>query len=241
MKNFVAQSPSELLRFYNSNAGLKGETIWQQVIEGGDENIYQCTALIRASGEIGMTFCARKIRQYVPGYGSMCFGRSEWNDRVVSNSLKLLDLLDYRGFASLEFKYQAKDKSFYFIEMNPRLPWYSGLFADAGVNLPSFGYLDLTQGADFPALKQQDGIYWISFKRDLRWLARTRKNRPISVAQWLRSVARARSYSWWQWKDPKPFLGSSFNRLRNGAHRAAKQISAALKIGIKRSPRAVTR
>ena len=236
MKNFVARSPKELLNFYNGNAGLRDETIWQEVIEGGDENIFQCTALIRASGEIGMTFCARKIRQYVPGYGSMCFGRSEWNEQVVRKASQLLGLLGHRGFASLEFKYQPKDDSFYFIEMNPRLPWYSGLFADAGVNLPCLGYLDLTQQTEFPILKQRDGIYWISFKRDLRWFVRTRKSRQVSPLQWLGSVAKARSYSWWQWKDPKPFLGVTVHRLRNGIRRAVKQV-AARKIGANTSAR----
>lgn len=240
MKNFVAHSPKDLLNFYSNNAGLRNETIWQEVIEGGDENIFQRTALIRASGEIGMTFCARKIRQYVPGYGSMCFGRSEWNDLVVLKALKLLSLVGHRGFASLEFKYQRKDDSFYFIEMNPRLPWYSSLFADAGVNRPCLGYLDLTQKTDFPTLKQRDGIYWISFKRDLRWFFRTRKNRPISLMQWLGSVAQARSYSWWEWKDPKPFLGSTGDRLRNGIRKIVKQVRTSLKIGASTSTRPVT-
>jgi predicted ATP-grasp superfamily ATP-dependent carboligase len=230
MKNFVAHSPTDLLNFYNRNAGLKDQTIWQEVIEGGDENIFQCTALTRESGEIGMTFCARKIHQYVPGFGSMCFGRSEWNEAVVSSALKLLASVGHRGFASLEFKYQAKNDSFYFIEMNPRLPWYSGLFADAGVNLPYLGYLDLTERANFPTVKQRDDIYWISFKRDLRWLLRTRKNRPVSLMSWLRSVSKARSYSWWEWKDPKPFLAASAQRLRNGIRKTAKQLGKSLKV-----------
>ena len=29
--------------------------------------------------------------------------------------------------------------------MNTRLPWYNGLFADAGVNLPYLAYLDLAR------------------------------------------------------------------------------------------------
>ena len=54
--------------------------------------------------------------------------------------------LGYRGLGSLEFKYRHKDSGYYFIEMNTRLPWYNGVFADAGVNLPHLAYLDLASG-----------------------------------------------------------------------------------------------
>ncbi len=221
MKNFVVYSPKDLVDFYKNNPGLKGATIWQKIIEGGDENIFQCTALIRQSGEVGAVSCVRKIRQNPPGYGSMCFGRSEWNHVVVFEALKLLRLLGHQGFASLEFKYQPKDGCYYFIEMNPRLPWYSMLFADAGINLPYLGYLDLTEQADFLTLKreQQDEVYWINFKGELGRVVRTPQKSPISLLQWLGSMARARSYAWWEWKDPQPFLVATLHLVGRGIQR----------------------
>lgn len=231
VKNFVAHSLKELLDFYNDKPGLMGETIWQQIVEGGDENLFTCTALVRRSGEIGPTFCARKIRQYPPGFGSMCFGRSEWNEVVVSEALKLLRFLGHSGFGSLEFKYQPADGRFYFIEMNPRLPWYSMLFADASVNLPYLCYADLTGKAEVCMLKprQQEGVHWVSLEREMGWLFRTRGRRPISLLTWLSSITRARSFAWWNPRDPKPFAAATFDLIKSGILKLVTHALAALK------------
>ena len=216
LKNFVARSLDEYLAFYQSHPELKGTTVCQEIIEGGDENVFQCTVLIHASGEPGAVFCARKLHQYPPGYGVMCFGRSEENEALTVQALQLLRSLKYRGLASLEFKYRVEDGRYYFIEINPRLPWYSALFVDAGVNLPYLTYLDLTgdQRSEPMAVRQRNGVYWISFKLDAGWFARTWSRGCVRLLAWLRSLMRARSYAWFDWRDPKPFLRAMTGLLR---------------------------
>lgn len=242
-KNFIAHSPQHLIDFYERNPGLNGETIWQEIIQGGDENIFQCTALIRQSGEVGAVFSTRKIRQYLPHYGSMCFGRSEGNPAVVSEAVKLLRFLKYRGLASLEFKYQPTDGRLYFVEMNPRLPWYSALFADAGVNLPHLAFLDLTKPIDILPMdtyRQTDGVYWISVERDLRWFFQMRKERSTSLINWLRSVARAHSFAWWEWRDPRPFLMATLDLIvKSAIHKLAKSAVVYVRLGWSRLSRTV--
>lgn len=215
LKNFVASSLAELLAFYQAHPELKGTTVCQEIIEGGDENVFQCTVLIRTSGEAGAVFCARKLHQYRPGYGVMCFGRSEENEILAAQSLRLLRSLQYRGLASLEFKYRARDDRYYFIEMNPRLPWYNGLFVDAGVNLPYLAYQDLTGGQRSEPIvaRQRNGVHWISFRLNLGWLLLARSKGRVRLLSWLRSVARARSYAWFDWRDPMPFLRATTDLL----------------------------
>src|SRR5258708_1303774 len=217
-KNFLADSPRALLEFYNSYPGMQGLTIWQEIIEGEDDEVFQCTTLIRESGETGPLFVIRKIHQYPPGFGSMCFGRSEENKCVADNAVSLLHFLDYRGFASLEFKRRTRDGRYYFIEMNPRLPWYNALFKDAAVNFPFFAYLDLSHIVGFEQVnkQQKNGVYWISLERDLKWFVRTRKARRNNLFRWLQSAVKARSFAWWCWRDPKPFLHSAFYLLGRG-------------------------
>ncbi|MGH8642679.1 MAG: polysaccharide deacetylase family protein [Burkholderiales bacterium] len=213
IKNVIVRSPAELLAFYQARPELKGATVCQEIIEGGDDAIFQCTALIRASGEVGAVFCARKLHQYRPGYGVMCFGRSEENDAVAALTLRLLRALQYRGLASLEFKRGALDGRYYFIEMNPRLPWYNSLFLDAGVNLPYLAYRDLAGGPrPQPAMaRQRDGVHWISFKLNLGWLLMSPGKVRARLLSWLRSLGRARSYAWFDWRDPMPFLRATTN------------------------------
>ena len=217
-KTFVAGSPEELLAFYREHPGLKGTTICQEIIEGGDGNIFQCTVLMRESGEVGAVFGARKLHQYRPGYGVMCYGRSEENELLAAYALRLLRSLQYRGLASLEFKYRAADDRYYFIEMNPRLPWYNALCADAGVNLPYLAYLDLagSQRTQPVCARQRDGVHWLSFKLDLGWFLQSRAAGGARFLSWLRSMSRARSYAWFNWRDPRPFLRATADLLATG-------------------------
>ena len=99
----------------------KGATLVQELIESEYEQIFQCTALVKRSGAT-VHATVRKLHQYPLRYGTMCYGQTESNEELLTESLKLLRALDYRGLGSLEFKYRVSDDSYYFIEMNTRLP-----------------------------------------------------------------------------------------------------------------------
>jgi predicted ATP-grasp superfamily ATP-dependent carboligase len=222
LKNFVAGSPDELLAFYRAHPELKGTTVCQEIIEGGDENMFEWIGLVDGSGEARAEFCARKLRQYPPGYGVMCFGRSEHNAVLSAQSLPLVRSLRYRGLGSIEFKYRPEDGRYYFIEMNPRLSWFSALFADAGVNFAYLAYLELTQSgsAEPVRARQRHGVHWINFRLDLKWFARARSaGVRVGLLAWLRSAARARSFAWFDWRDPKPFLRQTMPLFAAGVRR----------------------
>jgi predicted ATP-grasp superfamily ATP-dependent carboligase len=214
-KVFLASSQKELAEFFQQFPHLIGQVILQEVIEGGDDNIVQCTTLIRRSGQPEGTATVRKLRQSPPGYGSMCYGRSEPIEAVIEPTMKLLRALDYRGLASVEFKQSPRGGKYYFIEMNPRLPWYNGLFADTGVNLPYLAYLDLAEpvqgaGDEHP---QQNQIYWSSLPEQLRWYRESKNGLGRhSLFKLVASIARSRSHSWWNLFDPVPFM-VAFSRM----------------------------
>jgi predicted ATP-grasp superfamily ATP-dependent carboligase len=214
-KVFIARNHHELESFLRANPQLMGATLAQELIEGGDDQIFQCTALVKHSGDM-VHATVRKLHQFPPGYGTMCHGKTERNDELVSESLKFLEALGYRGLGSLEFKYRQSDNRYYFIEMNTRLPWYNGIFNDAGVNLPYLAYLDLVGQPDAVELRttQQREIAWTSYRQYSAWYKETRKEHPISRWSWICSVGRVRSFAWWNWRDPMPFVASLFFRVR---------------------------
>jgi predicted ATP-grasp superfamily ATP-dependent carboligase len=149
----------------------------------------------------------------------MCYGQTERNEELVAESLKLLRALGYRGLGSLEFKYRASDKNYYFIEMNTRLPWYNGIFDDAGVNLAYLAYLDLVGESDESVLKKtrQRDVAWTSFRKYSAWYRDARKEQSTSLWSWIGSIGRARSFAWWNASDPRPFIASLVFRLRGFA------------------------
>ncbi len=229
-KVLIAQNAQEALAFFEKYPQLKGGTLMQELIEGGDEQVFQCTALVANSGEISYS-TVRKLRQHPPGYGSMCYGRTERNDVMAAEALKLLLALGYRGLGSLEFKYRQRDGGYYFIEMNTRLPWYNGIFADADINLARMAYLDLTQNKN--SLRQEllqtiqrDNTTWLSFHNYRSSRKTDTGKREISFAQFAANVASAHSYAWWNWADPAPFFAS----LMLAARRMAGSILRRLRL-----------
>jgi D-aspartate ligase len=211
-KTFVAGSPAALLRFYERHPGLVGHTLWQEFIEGPDDEIVQSNVLIGESGETRAVCGVKKLRQYPPGRGNMCFGRTEDNAIAASQGLKLLHFLRYSGLASLEFKRQPNENRYYFIEMNARLPWYCALFAQAGVNLPYLAYMDLS-GAEGECLSrtQQAGVHWMIARDDLGSILECPRDQPGGFLQWMRSLVRTQSFAWWNLRDPAPFLFSTLS------------------------------
>jgi predicted ATP-grasp superfamily ATP-dependent carboligase len=211
----IAQTSDDLDEFYDLNPELCGRTLWQEIIEGGDDSVLQCNVLVTAKGLMEATVCIRKIHQYPPGFGSMSFGRTERVEFIVAESARILEALEYRGLASLEFKVCPTDGRYYFIEMNPRLPWYNSLFADAGVNLAYLAFRDLTQEADPGGIppEQHDGVYWLAFADELRRFIEVRGKSTVTLAGWLKMILQSRSFAWWCATDPMPFLRAFIEML----------------------------
>jgi len=212
-KNLLAGSPAELIDLYLQQPELLGSTVWQQYIPGGDDNIFQCTALVRHNGAIGGLATVRKMAQY-PANGMMCFGRTEEHPGLEQAARQLLERLDYRGLASLEFKYSPQDGRFYFIEVNARLPWYNSLFADSGVNLPALAYADLTgEPAPSPVPLPRDRVHWMCVENNLKTLLRCEPRPSPAWLRFLADVSITQSFAWLNWRDPLPFLGATLNLL----------------------------
>jgi len=229
-KVLVAQNPQEAQDFFARYPQMKGATLMQELIEGADDQVFQYTALVNTKGEIAADSTVRKLRQYPAGYGSMCYGQTEKNEALAAQGRKLILALGYRGLGSLEFKYRQKDGGYYFIEMNTRLPWYNGLFADAGVNLPYLAYRDLASGisgdnaASLAPLQQRDGTTWVGYHNYASCFSEIKPQRSLSRITFLRHVAQSKSYGWWNWADPKPFLASGILAARRAAGSLLRKI-----------------
>ena len=82
-KVLVAQNPQEAQDFFARYPQMKGATLMQELIEGEDDQVFQYTALVNTQGEIAAYSTVRKLRQYPAGYGSMCYGQTEYNEALA--------------------------------------------------------------------------------------------------------------------------------------------------------------
>ena len=120
------------------------EPMVQEVIPGGDDELYTLGSYLSQHGEAVGLFCGRKLRQTPPGVGTCRVGEAVWVEEVVEQGLKLLRALEFHGLSQVEFKRDVRDGAYKLMEVNPRLFQWHGLAAACGVDLPLIAYRDLT-------------------------------------------------------------------------------------------------
>jgi predicted ATP-grasp superfamily ATP-dependent carboligase len=120
------------------------EPMVQEVIPGGDDELYTLGSYLSREGTPLGLFCGRKLRQTPPGVGTCRVGEALWVEEVVEQGLKLLHALEFHGLSQVELKRDPRDGAYKLMEVNPRLFQWHGLAAACGVDLPLIAYRDLT-------------------------------------------------------------------------------------------------
>jgi predicted ATP-grasp superfamily ATP-dependent carboligase len=118
------------------------EPMVQELIPGGDDELYSLGAYLSDDLEPLGLFCGRKLRQTPPGIGTARLGEAVWVDEVVDAGLELLRALGCNGLSQVEFKRDPRDGRFKLMEINPRLWQWHTLARACGVDLPLIAYRD---------------------------------------------------------------------------------------------------
>jgi len=208
-KNKLFHSKKELISFLGINRKHLETVMIQEVIPHEDSDVFYCTGYIDKNGILEALFSARKIRQYLPGFGVTSFAVSKKNRDVECLSIKALKNLNFKGLFDIEFIYDSRDCQYKYIEINPRTHLANSHSTDSGINLPFSLYNDflgIHKSSLATATKQIDNIYWVNLDNDMGAFYRKKKNGEIYLMQWLLSVSRARSYAAFDKTDLFPFF-----------------------------------
>jgi len=116
----------------------------QELIPGGDDELYSLGSYLDEAGEPLGLFSGRKLVQVPPEVGTCRVGEAVWVEEVVDAGLRLLRGLGFHGLSQVEFKRDPRDGRYKLMEVNPRLWQWHGLAAACGVDLPQIAYRDLT-------------------------------------------------------------------------------------------------
>jgi D-aspartate ligase len=138
---FRLERPAEVERAYADAEEFA--PMVQELIPGGDDELYSVGSYLREDGEPLGLFSGRKLQQVPPGVGTARVGESVWVQEVVDAGLRLLKALGFHGISQVEFKRDPRDGRFKLMEVNPRLWQWHGLAVACGVDLPLIAYRDL--------------------------------------------------------------------------------------------------
>lgn len=138
---FRCTGPKELAQAFSDARPF--EPMVQELVPGGDDDLYSVGSYLADDGSVLGLFCGRKLRQTPPGIGTCRVGEAVWVDEVVDAALRLLRAFGFQGLSQVEFKRDARDGRYKLMEINPRLWQWHGLAAALGVDFPLLAYLDL--------------------------------------------------------------------------------------------------
>lgn len=164
-----------------------GEFVVQEWIEGPDSNIYFC--LFYRGCDHGRTtmFSGRKILSHPPRAGStaLCIAAPDAAGELEPFTAAFIELCDYRGLGSLEFKWDPARRIFVVIEPTVgRTDWQEEMATLSGVNIPLVAYRDLIGSPDSQPIRPTQPIAWQESWRHWRGRSALKPRLPIYDGYW---------------------------------------------------------
>lgn len=208
LKAFRVETPEELLRCYDRFCGAATPLIVQRWVPGADSELYACISYFDKNACPLVVFVSRKLRQWPPLTGEISLGQESWNDHVASESVRLLQSINFHGLAYVEFKRDALTGEYFIIEPNIGRPAVrSGLVEASGVELLQTMYCDLL-GLPLPTGRQQTNgnRKWLYLRRDILAALHYWRAGDLRPNEWVESLTGPKELALFSLSDPKPFL-----------------------------------
>jgi predicted ATP-grasp superfamily ATP-dependent carboligase len=197
-------SADELMAVYDEVNDC-GTLMLQEVVPGGDEELWTLGSYLDARSRPLALFTGHKLRQHPPLFGYCRMGVSKWSQEVADAGLRLLQELGYHGVSQVEFKRDPRDGRFCLMEINARHWMWHSLAAHSGVNLSLAAYRDAV-GRPYIARRQTDGPRWSMAIDDATDAMGEIRRGDLSVWPWLASYKGVRVDGALSLDDPLPGL-----------------------------------
>jgi len=205
-------SRDELLRVYDKVRDC-GTLMLQDIVPGGDEELYTLGSYLDAQSRPLAQFTGHKLRQHPPRFGHVSMAVSLWVPELAEAGLRLLHELGYHGVSQVEFKRDPRDGRYRLMEVNARHWMWHSLATACGVNLSLAAYRDAI-GDPYVARRQNDGLKWVVSLTDARdAFSRWRKG-DEKLVPWLKSYRGVKVDGLYSLKDPLPGALLTARQLR---------------------------
>jgi D-aspartate ligase len=186
----------------------------QEWIEGPDTSIYFALFHCGAEPNSRDIFFGRKIAAHPPGLGStaICVPAAEATDLLLPLTEKFIEISEYEGLGSLEFKWDSRARRFVIIEPTVgRTDWQEEIATLNGLNFPLIAYCDAL-GLPLPEQRSSNAA-GSPFANTAAW-----RESPLHL--WRSAELRERVYDgYWRFDDPLPALAFCVDLALRCGHR----------------------
>ena len=173
------------IRFVNDVAGLDAfqtlnfdDYVVQERVTGSGE--VQGAFFLCAKGQVVASYTHQRIRTFPVKGGVTVYSKSAKNEEILAIGGKLLESLEWSGFAMIEFMFDSKDNQWKMIELNPRL-WGSVMLSEFNNSGFLDNYVRLCTGRKTEEDKIREDVY-------IRWLY------PFDLLNWLTGKISTREF-----------------------------------------------
>lgn len=211
-KNVVLRSTEEARAFYARFPEVRERVVAQEVIEGPDRNLWVCHAAFDERSRMASAFTFRRLRLSPSHYGVTSYAVSERNEDVIELVRRLGDALHYVGPAMVEFKWDPRDSTYRYIELNPRLGLANYFDGRCGPGTAYVAYR-LAAGLSVGDVGvQRDGAVFVSLYEDLYSRRHDGETLGAIAADYLGDFGRQHVFAYWSLRDPLPALTMAYRQ-----------------------------
>jgi len=195
-----------------------GTMMLQEIVPGGDEELYTVGSYLDARSRPLGVFTGRKLRQHPRTFGTSRFAEGVWIEELAAAGLRLLAELGYHGVSQVEFKRDPRDGRYKLMEVNARHWLWHSLAAASGVNLSYVAYRDAL-GDPYMTPRQVDGRRWILTLKDVMDSRREISRGELSAGAWVKSLRGTRVDGMLSVRDPLPGAVNTYRMARRALAR----------------------
>jgi predicted ATP-grasp superfamily ATP-dependent carboligase len=205
-KAWLVADRTELLEKYDAAAALVGtdHIVLQELVPGDGAAQFSYCGVWQDGAAIGSTV-VRRTRQYPIQFGTGTFVETVRQDDVEQAATTFLKSIGYSGLAEIEFKYDARDRKFKILDVNPRVWTWNALGERAGVDFPWIQYR-LAIGEKVEPVRGSPGAAWLYLSKDLAAGLQEVLAGVTSPAAYLKSLWRSVGFAAFAADDPVPAL-----------------------------------
>lgn len=188
-----------------SAAGLRCGVF--DMVPGPDNHVYAYSVWISRDGEPGPGLAVRKIRQSPHLFGVARVAEIVPAPRGLREAtVELLRRAGFRGAACAEFKFDPRDSTFRFLEVNGRTVIYNALLRKAGLDLAAMAWAERMEGKPPQASPAIWPGVWVNLHADLLYSALRGRREALAWRDFIAPYRRPMLEAVWSASDPGPFL-----------------------------------
>lgn len=203
-KVIKVRSARELLETYERLSKIDKRIVFQEIIPGDDDHLFQFISYLDKNSEPLASFTSRRLRVMPIHFGTTTCAESLHHPDLEERCIHLLSTCRYHGLSEVDVKEDPRDGEYKLIEINARFGLSDVLATKCGVDLPFIAYQDLTGKRVRKVPTYRTGIKWIFLESDLRAFLYYRREGTLTLRKWLRSLKGEKEWEVFSFRDPVP-------------------------------------